>query len=569
MNAEDKYAGKFHLLRKKAETLVKSQPDKEKEVSHDVLDVIHELEIHQAELTIQNEELLRTQKELSALHEKYKNLYEFAPCGYLTLNNKGIITQANLTSVKMLGMDRGRLLRSAFSSFIAFGYEDDFFLLRKQAAETGEKQSFEVLLRSKKRTPFWAAVEMDADLNEEGELEQWRIILVDVTARRKAEEELRRMQKLEGLGTIAAGIAHDFNNLLAGIFGNIGMARSELPENHDAHSSLQEAGKTLNSARQLTGQLLTFAEGGNPRMEVIDTREFVRQCVQFNLGGSNVRPEFKLPEHLWKMEADKGQLSQVLGNIVINARQAMADGGRLYVSADNVEKPSELGLKDMYGPHVRLSIRDEGSGIPPHLLDRVFDPYFSTRQKGHGLGLAVAHSIITKHKGHISISSEPESGTTVLMILPATFDAATEKAQKESPASKPAAGEQWRILLMDDDPMVRKTTSRILEREGNGVETAANGNEAVEKYESAMKSGQSFDLAILDLTIVDGMGGKDAAKELLAKDPKARLIVFSGYSNDPVIAHYPDYGFMGCLTKPFEFEELMEEISRVMAMEQG
>ena len=392
-------------------------------------------------------------------------------------------------------------------------------------------------------------------------------ISTDITERKRAEEELRRMQKLESLGTVAGGIAHDFNNLLMGVFGNIELAKSRLPADDDSRNYLEEANKALESARQLTGQLLTFAKGGDPVLKTVNMARLIRDTVEFNLSGSNVSSHHDIVPDLWPVKADRGQMGQVIANLTINAKQAMPSGGALHVRAENVPEAECQSMTDISGPCVRLTMRDEGTGIPPKIVDRIFDPYFTTKQTGRGLGLAVTHSIIEKHGGRINVDSVSDIGTTFTVLLPADTSETIQLKTCENEAERNLGPESASILLMDDEVTVRKAASKMMETCGYEVDTVPDGRNAVEKYAEAQDNDRPYDLVILDLTVPAGMGGKKTVQEILSIHPDARVIVTSGYSSDPVLANYADYGFCGKLAKPFEMETLKREISRVLVGE--
>ncbi len=400
--------------------------------------------------------------------------------------------------------------------------------------------------------------------NKTGQTTGAVLVFRDITEKLRHEQELQRMQKLQSLGTVAGGIAHDFNNLIMGVFGNIEMARMVMADDHEANPYLKEAYKALESARRLTGQLLTFARGGNPVLETVDLKELVQETVAFNLSGSNIRPEFHLPENLWPIQADPGQLGQVLANLTINAKQAMTGGGRLHIGGDNLEEGARSGFAHLSGPCVQLTIRDEGTGISPEIVDRIFDPYFSTKQSGNGLGLAVVHSIVTKHQGHIRVTSTPDAGTTFTLFLPTGFEIENLPSRAAGDPPKEPAPVSLHILLMDDEALIRRTTTAMLQKFGHSVDTTSDGTEALAKYATASTNGTPYDLVIMDLTIPGGKGGRETVRELLQLDPRARVIVASGYSSDPVLAGYQDHGFCGRLTKPFQIQELNREVQRVM-----
>ena len=393
------------------------------------------------------------------------------------------------------------------------------------------------------------------------------LVFRDVTEQLKTEEELLKSKKLESVGILAGGIAHDFNNIFTGLFGNIELAKTGLSRDHEAYPQIEAANQALEKATNLTKQLLTFAKGGDPILEEVNLQQVVQTSITFNLSGSNVKAHLNLPDDLWQVKADKGQISQVITNLIINAKQAMHDGGSLYIEAENIKDLKESTARHLSGDFVKFSMRDEGVGISAKHVERIFDPYFSTKQTGSGLGLATVHSIITQHNGHISVVSKPDIGTTFTIFLPAEKSshkpaATTHPDLAEKPTSTPGY-----ILIMDDEEMVRKVSAAMLKRFGYAVDFAVDGKTALEKYISADKRGNSFDIVIMDLTIPGGMGGKEAVNKLLAIDPEAKVIVSSGYSTDPVMANYSEYGFKGRLVKPFQMETLKTEICRVIEVE--
>ena len=386
----------------------------------------------------------------------------------------------------------------------------------------------------------------------------------DITEKRKAEEELLKMRKLKSIGTLAGGIAHDFNNVLLGIFGNIALAKREIKEDHPAYSLILEAEKAMNRATSLTNQLLTFAKGGTPIKQTIKMSDIIKDISRFTLSGSNVKPVITIPQKGWLTEADKGQIEQVVSNLIINADQAMPEGGNLYITLENIVITKKALPHLNEGKYVKITIRDEGTGISHQHLDHIFDPYFTTKQTGNGLGLATTYSIINKHNGYIGVSSILGKGTTFTLYLPASFSQKSQGAAT-TVTKIPLPNEKGKALVMDDEVCIRKLTEKMLIRNGFSVETAKDGRQAIDKYKESMKKNTPFDIVLMDLTIPGGMGGKETIKKLLKIDPEAKVIVFSGYSKDPIIADYANYGFKGRLTKPFKLETLKQELSRVMS----
>jgi PAS domain S-box-containing protein len=386
------------------------------------------------------------------------------------------------------------------------------------------------------------------------------LVFRDITEKLRTEQELIKVKKLESIGVLAGGIAHDFNNILVAILGNIDLSLRDPNLTDETRKLLKEAVKASYQARDLTQQLLTFAKGGEPIKEAASLVDVVKDSANFVLRGAKVASRYFFPDDLWLVDIDKGQISQVVQNIILNASNAMPGGGVIEVACENVSSTSSMNIAlPVSGSHVKMSIKDTGIGIPANVLDRVFDPYFSTKQKGSGLGLAISHSIISKHGGHISVQSTPGVGTTFTVYLPAS-------AQHSEPVKKAEEADvhtkKSRILVMDDEEMVRNILQEMLCRTGHEVLLAKDGIEAVQVYRKAMENGASIDLIIMDLTIPGGMGGKEAVQKILAINPEAKVVVSSGYSNDPVMANFKDYGFCSAIAKPYQLSELTKVISQ-------
>ncbi len=407
------------------------------------------------------------------------------------------------------------------------------------------------------------------------------IVFRDITERQKIDEELLRSEKLKSVGVLAGGIAHDFRNLLTAILGNISLSEMDMEKTHSAYELLQEAKQASLRARDLTQQLLTFSTGGVPIRKTISLheiikdsagfamrksaplQEIIKDSAGFALSGSNVRCEFSLPEDLWPVEVDEEQFSQVISNLVINAHQAMPEGGIIRVKGENITTKAAGALPIKPGRYVRISIHDQGTGIPRKHLPMIYDPFFTTKQDGSGLGLTTAYSIINRHDGYLTVQSEPGTGTTFYIYLSAS--------QKETLPKKGAKENYFkgegRILVMDDEKDIRNVTKRMLNRIGYEVEVVEDGAEAIELYRKAKEANLPFDAVILDLTVPGGMGGEDTIKRLKEIDPEVKAIVASGYSDAPLISDYKEYGFQGVAFKPYEIKELGKVLHKVMTGE--
>ena len=386
------------------------------------------------------------------------------------------------------------------------------------------------------------------------------IVFRDVTEERRRESERARTQHLESLGVLAGGIAHDFNNLLMAIAANLEAARRKTPAADPAYRRLSQAEAACFRATELTRQLLTFARGGEPVRRRFQVGPLLEEWGEFALRGSNVAVEVRVDADLWAVDGDPGQIEQVVTNLVINARQAMPGGGTVRLRAANHTIQTPQGDLEP-GAYVCLEVSDEGLGIPPEHLPRIFDPYFTTKQTGSGLGLAMVHSIVKRHGGAIRVESRPGTGTAFRIYLPAVSGAEQEAP---SEADGPAGG-GGRVLVMDDEEMIRDVVQELLEDIGYRVEVAADGTEAVERYRAALEEDEPFDAVILDLTVPAGMGGREALEHLKEIDPDVRAVASSGYASDPVLAEPQRYGFLAAVPKPYRISELARVLQELIA----
>lgn len=489
--------------------------------------------------------------QIRASEEKFRSYVEHAPGGIFVADEKGNHVESNEAAARITGYSQYELLNMNLIELIA---PEDHQKARKH---------YETLLKTGKATDDLSFIKKDGSLNywtvAAVKLSDNRLLgfVTDITDRKRIEAERLKLSKLESVGVLAGGIAHDFNNVLTGLFGNIEMAKVFLPPTHKAHKFLESAMRSMERATHLTKQLLTFARGGDPIREILSIGGVITETAQFSTRGSNVKLKIDIASNLWPVEADKGQLSQVISNLVLNAQQAMPTGGVITIIAKNIETSE--------GRFVQISIHDEGLGIPPQYVDKIFDPYFTTKQHGSGLGLAIIQSIISKHNGTIAVDSELNQGATFTIRLPATkkSDAivVTNKLS-DRPAAMPVSVAH--ILVLDDEKAVRDVLTAMLEALGHNVSHAVDGQEAIEKYQQAYLNGSAYDAVITDLTIPGGMGGQMAAKEIFSIDPAAQIIVSSGYATDPVMANYKEYGFKARIVKPYRFEEIQNVTQQVL-----
>lgn len=391
-------------------------------------------------------------------------------------------------------------------------------------------------------------------------------VVRDITDLKETAKELLKAKKLESVGMLAGGIAHDYNNILTAIIGNIGLAASCLAPQSEAYSFIKDAEAASIRAKSLTAQLLTFAKGGAPVKEATSIDKIIFESANIALQESNLCCNYNIQKDLWPVDLDSRQMNVVIKNIILNAKSAMPSGGEINVICENITAPMKVNQETTSSTeleninHVKIKISDSGTGISPKDIEHIFDPYFSTKNTSSGLGLAVCHSIVTKHGGKLLVESAINKGTTFTILLPASPYKSYEQNDKTVKDY-----EKLHIIIMDDEEMVRKVTRTMLEQLGHHVTLAKDGRDAVKLYDKRFKEGFKTDLIIMDLTVPDGMGGKEAIQEILKINPKAKAIVASGYSSDPVMANCKAYGFSASMNKPFEIADLKRIIEKTLS----
>ncbi|MBN2288126.1 MAG: PAS domain S-box protein [Candidatus Glassbacteria bacterium] len=517
-----------------------------------------ELLITMADIIANSIERKKTEEALLKSKKKYQSLIESTNDIVYSVDTNGNFTYIS-PQVKRYGYSCEEILSRNFQEWVI--PEDRQRTLQdfQRTMSTGEEFVTYFRVADKAELTHWFEENGRVIYDRDGNALGMTGVLRNIDERKQLEEELIKYAKIESLGVLAGGIAHDFNNILGSILGNISLANMLTEKAGKSHALLKEAEDACLRAKDLIQQLITFSKEGAPVKKTASIAEVIEETTVFSLRGTNVKSAFYLADDLWPAEVDVSQISQVINNLVINACQAMPEGGTIRIHAQNIvlDKGSTLPLDK--GKYVKISIKDTGTGISQKHLPKIFDPYFTTKQKGGGLGLTTAYSIVQKHSGCITVDSELGVGTTIYIYL----SASVKKAQKERIRKKASPGKA-KILVMDDDEGFRDALGGVLTHFGHELVLSEKGEEAIEQYMSALKTDQPFDLVILDLTVKGGMGGTETLKRLLEIDPEAKAVVTSGYTNDPIISNYEKYGFAGMITKPFRVQEVKELLHGIL-----
>ena len=498
-------------------------------------------------------ELNEGKRKLEESEARYRSMIENSAESIYLHDAQGMITGVNQKASDLIGYTREELVGMNVSDIeIRFTQDPD---VRKILENLAVNNSVTLTGRHRCKDGSEFPVEVCLSCFLEGDKRQFIAMVRDTTDRVRIEKERIKASKLESIGILAGGIAHDFNNLLVGIMGNIDLARMYLDDRKKVDRYLARSADASVRAAELTHQLLTFSRGGDPVKSNADIIEIIRQSCEFVLHGSDVDCSFEFDSNLTTVQLDTSQISQVIQNLIINARQAMEDSGRLLVDCRQCAMDGldpALGLNA--GLYLKLMIKDTGCGIDEENIQSIFDPYFTTKKHGSGLGLAVTYSIVRKHGGRIFAESTAGEGATFTVYLPTGTDLNTEIQQEDS--GRPREDRNLLVLVMDDDKLVRQVCVDMLETLGHRCLPVGDGESAIELFRAHHAGREPVDLIIMDLTVPSGMGGKEAMQKILEIDPEARAIVSSGYSHDLVLANHADFGFKGAITKPYTYRSL-------------
>jgi len=496
----------------------------------------------------------KAEKDLRESEETFLNVFQKSPATIiLSMPYEGILLDVNETFLKYMGYTRDEVIGLSSAELGLFADINDRQQLINILKDKGAVFAYECRFRAKNGKILTGLISIGF-IKFKGKTCQLSTV-IDITERKRAEVELIRAQKLDSLGVLAGGIAHDFNNIITGVIGNISLALGDMRTDDKNYEILADAEKAAFRTKNLTQQLLTFSKGGAPQKKPMELHYLLKDAAVFAARGSRTKCKFIMARDLMPADIDPGQIGQVISNMVINSEQAMPSGGEIVISAQNTSLPEKNAGALKAGPYIIITIRDNGIGIPEIYLKNIFDPYFTTKQTGSGLGLASSYSIIKNHGGYIGVESRVGKGTSFSIYLPAFQGRYVPESIERGPDMKKGLG---RILILDDEEIVRVVGTRILTKLGYTAEAFNESKGAVTRYCQTWGNADAFDAVVLDLTIPGGRGGQGVLAELKRINPKVKAVVSSGYSADPIMANYADYGFSGSLPKPFDLKQASE-----------
>jgi len=561
-NIEKRLSGAIDAIHYEVTALKKNGEEVAVEVYGSVINYMGKPAIHGTLIDITDRK--NFEQQLSASEGRYSALAKSSNDIICETTVTGQFVYVSDNIVEILGFDADELLQQNLFFLV---HPNDYMTVYSEFDRSIEKlDSGRFTFRSRLKSGGWKWFESTCQPYVSGS-EEVRMVIVsrDISLRRTMEDEIFKASKLESIGLLAGGIAHDFNNILTVILGNVSLARSFSAGRTELASILEDTENACIKAKDLTQQFLTFSKGGEPIKKITAISDLLRETIDFSSHGSNVKCNLRIQEPLWPVDIDDGQISQVIQNLMINAEQAMPAGGIVDVWVENIILTGKEGMPLKDGDYVQISLRDHGVGIPEENIKKIFDPYFTTKEKGSGLGLTTSYSIIKNHGGLLTVSSLPGTGTTFKIFLPAaTLHPIVPRKDKEPKQEVTPSSAGGRVLVMDDEDAIRTSLNRMLKHIGYDVALAECGEEACRLYERAKRAQEPFDVVLMDLTVPGGMGGKETIKKLMEMDASVKAIVSSGYSNDPIMSDYRRHGFRGVIVKPFQLEKLSRVLHQVI-----
>ena len=475
------------------------------------------------------------------------------------------IKTINNSVSKLLGYNPKELINKSIFTLFSDKHAPDYKDLKQKFTE-GNCKNIETILKAKNGEELIFLCSLSLLKNKFNEVSDYIFIFRDITELKKSEEkqkelesQIQHIQRLDSISILASGIAHDFNNILTAIIANISLLKMNIQKGTSNYEILEDAERAARIAKNLTQQLLSFSKRSVSTKKEIDLTQLIKDTLSFTLRGSEIVYELDIDKDLWIIEGDENQINQVFHNLIINAKQAMEDKGKIIISAKNVSISNSPILPD--GKYVKISISDTGPGIKKEISDKIFDPYFTTKETGSGLGLSISYYIIKNHNGHIEVDTKPGTGTTFTIFLPA-IEEKNKQYEKNHENISPQKI-KGTVLVMDDDEFILKTYNRMLNFLGVNTILCKNGEEAIETYKNLLKENKNVDAFILDLTVPGGMGAKEAINKIKSLNPHAKIILSTGYSMDPITTNYKDYGFYAVITKPFEIKDISRILNKI------